>query len=257
MGAANVAGSAAAAFTPLSLTPALWIDPSDTTTMFQSNAGTTTVTDGSVCGYAGDKSGAASNLTSAADDTTRPTWNNNAGLPYLNGDGVNDTLRRTAALGLYANGAHSIFFAVRANPAASAALFAEGGSVTDASVSILANAATPSTGRYLQRNDAAALPVDATLAASYFPNTDNVIGLTDSGTSVTGYINGVAQTPTAATRSGVYTLDRTSLFALVRSTTGNFFAGRVYGVVAVKRVLTAGEIASLTTYLGAKAGLVL
>src|SRR5262245_22736554 len=79
-----------AAFDPSQLANlALWIDPSDTATMFQSNAGTTTVTDGSVCGYAGDKSGASFNIISAADDTTRPTWNNNSGLPYLNFDGSN------------------------------------------------------------------------------------------------------------------------------------------------------------------------
>src|SRR4051812_35647666 len=86
-GTSSASGSAGSAFTPLSLIPALWIDPSDIATMFQSNAGTTAVTDGSACGYAGDKSGNGFHLTSVADDTTRPTWNNNGGLPYLNFDG--------------------------------------------------------------------------------------------------------------------------------------------------------------------------
>src|SRR5690349_15189678 len=104
--------AAGAAFTPASLSPALWIDPSDTATMFQSNAGSTAVTDGSVCGYAGDKSGNSFNLTSLANDASRPTWVANAGLSYLSFNGTSQWLQRAMALGLYAAAANSVFVAV-------------------------------------------------------------------------------------------------------------------------------------------------
>lgn len=250
--------AASAAFSPLDLTPALWIDPSDTATMFQSNAGTTTVTDGSVCGYAGDKSGAAFHLTSVADDSARPTWNNNSGLPYLNFDGINDLLRRTADLGCMA-GSCSMFFALKANPANNTTLFGLGNSAdADPIYEPYSNNGTPSTGAFFISNTAGVSQLNATtLQANAFDNTDNVYGIVDDTTSITPYLDGVAGTAANYTRSGSYTFDRTTLCGLIRTTTAGQFVARIYGVIIVLRAVSASEIASLTTYLGAKMGRVL
>lgn len=255
-----LAAAAAAGFSPLDLTPALWIDPSDTATMFQSNAGTTAVTDGSACGFAGDKSGTAFNLTSAADDTTRPNWVSTGGFPYLDFTSASSQiLLRQATLGLYAAGAVSIFAAVKANPATNAIFCGEGSSASNNPAYLLprANGSTASTNEMYIRNDAnttitiSALPT----TPSFWNNTDQVVGITDDGANLIPYINTTAQTTRTYTRSGALTIDRFSLGGWQRAAASNFFTTRVYGLVIVKRVITAGERASLITYLGNKAGL--
>jgi hypothetical protein len=50
------------------------------------------------------------------------------------------------------------------------------------------------------------------------------------------------------------TLNRTSLFGRRGSTSTNWWAGDVAGVVAVKRAVTSGEAAQITTWLGLRQG---
>lgn len=243
-----------AAFTPLELTPSLWIDPSDTSTMFQLITGATAVTDGSVCGHAGDKSGNARHLTAAANDTTRPTWNNNAGFPYLNFDGVNDCLRRTAALGLYAGASgNTILIAVRSNnPTTQKVLLADGNTAdTDTVYGIISNATTQTTMDARITNDAAG-PVANIQRTSCFAGSDLVIGFTDDLSTITTYVDQTAGTPTGYTRTGVLSPNRFSLGAVVTSITTGFFVARVYGVIIVPRVLTATERANAITWLAAR-----
>jgi hypothetical protein len=120
-------------------------------------------------------------------------------------------------------------------------------------------AATATSAAPFIRNDTPTEIINAqdnqTLAANAFDNADHVLGVTDSGSSLQGYLDGVAGTARSYTRSGTLTLDRFALFALLRTSAGSFFAGRVYAVVVVNRVIDTGERAALTTYLGAKAGL--
>lgn len=249
--------SGAASFSPLDLTPSLWIDPSDTSVMFVSNAGTTTVTNTSACGYAGDKSGNAFHLTSVADDTTRPSWNTSGGLSWLNFDGSNDVLRKTAALGLYAaSSGNSVFLALKTTTAVSKILVGD-----SASTSLLplygigSDASTSSTMSIAIKNDAGSTESGVT-RTSAFSNSDNVVGFTDDKSNITTYINQTAGTVTGYTRSGTHLLfDRFALGALVSSSTAAWFNTRVYGLVIVARVLSGSEITSLVTWLGAKAGL--
>jgi Neuraminidase (sialidase) len=53
----------AAGFNPLNLSPALWFDASDSTTLFQSNGGAAAAADGDPVGYWLDKSGNGRHLT--------------------------------------------------------------------------------------------------------------------------------------------------------------------------------------------------
>lgn len=256
----HVPVSGGAPFSPIDLTPSLWIDPSDTTTMFQSNAGTTTVTADSVCGFAGDKSGNSRNLTSAANDTARPTWRDIGGLKYLDFDGVNDGIRRTTALNLYGSGTgNSIFMAVKSDPAVQTLLF--GDTLTtdaDPAYSLSADTTTRTTMIVSIHNDTTGGGgSEASVArTSAFDNTARVVGFTDSTTSITTYLDQTAGTPTGYTRAGTHSAaDRISLGADFTVATLVNFKTFIYGIVVVPRVLNSTEISNLVTWLGAKAGL--
>jgi hypothetical protein len=247
-------------FTPASLSNlALWIEAADTSTMFQSNAGVTAVTDTSVCGYAGDKSGNSFPLISLANDGTRPTWNNNSGNSYLLFDGVDDILVRTASLGLYAAGACSLFIACRVVTAATNKyLFAEANSsITTQFIGWqISDGTTASSAAMFERNDGNTTQINGVIKTNVFAaGTDIVYGITDNGSTITPYLDGVSSAGTGYTRGGSMTLDTTSLGGLDRGATpSNWFNIRVHAVVATKSVPSAGQIASLTTYLGAKQG---
>jgi hypothetical protein len=247
------------AWTPADLTPDLWIEPAQGG-LFQSNAGSTAATANSdVVGYAPDLSGDGFHLTSAADDTTRPTLQGVGALPYLSFDGSNDILRRTASLGSYAAGAATWGIVFRSNSnAVNSYLLAEGSSA--GANMILGNviaSATATVQTMFWRNDANGQVIATAFVpnAGVFDGTDRVLIITDNGSTITTYVDGVAGATSAYTRSGAFTPDRFALGGLVRNTTGSWWAGRVYGLVAVNRVVSAGERADLTTYLGNLAGL--
>ena len=80
-----------ASFSPLSLSPALWLDASDAATLFQSNGGAAAAADGDPVGYVLDKSGSANHLIQVTG-TSKPTLKlaiQNA-KPVIRFDGVND-----------------------------------------------------------------------------------------------------------------------------------------------------------------------
>jgi hypothetical protein len=84
--------------------------------------------DGDVVGTWQDKSGNTFHMAAAANDTTRPTYKVVGGKSFVRFDGVNDFLKRAAALGLYAAGSATVGFAVNANPAVDRTLFGVGSS---------------------------------------------------------------------------------------------------------------------------------
>lgn len=261
IGATQRQFAASAAFTPASLSPNLWIEPGKGG-LFQSNAGTTAATANSdVVGFCPDQSGNSFTLTSAADDTTRPTLQGVGTFPYLSFDGTNDMLRRTAALGSYAAGACSIFVAIRSNsPTVDARVFAEGDSASTNSVYaiVATNSTTSTSASGLIRNSAntTLLNSSTVLQTGVFNGSDHVYGAVDSGTAITPYLDGVAGSGfTYTARTGSLTQDRTALGGLLRTSAGSFWAGRIYGVVVVNRVIDSTERANLTTYLGNLAGL--
>lgn len=245
-------------FTPSSLSPALWLEADDLATLFQNIAGSTAVSaDGQTVGTWNDKSGNAFHLTAAADDTTRPTYNTSGGLSWVTFDGVNDVLRRLAKLGMYDASACSVYLAMRANPATSARLVADGSSSSTNPIyaPMFSDPAVASTSQVYLRNDAGTQINLKFSKTGVFNNSDCVYGIEDTGSLINSYLNGVLTAGTSYTRTGTVTTDRFALGALLRSTPASFFAARVYNVVIVKRALTGSERSALLTYMGAKAGL--
>jgi hypothetical protein len=256
---------AAGAFTPASLSPALWIEAA-TSALFQSNAGTTAATANSdPVGFVTDKSGNAFNLTSLADDTTRPLLQGVGVHPYLDFDGTNDFIGKSTSLGMYAAGACSVFAAIKTNPASASGLYLVS-ETANASSPIIAymeakNSAPQTTATVFLRNDGAVALTGANQGditqALAFNNTDRVYGVIDDGSTITPYLDGVTGTGGSYTRSGVFTPTRFGLGALNRTTVASFITTRVYALVVVNRAIDSTERANLTTYLGNLAGLTL
>jgi len=85
-------------FSPLALGPAIWLDPSDLTTLFQDSAGTTPVTaNNDPVGRINDKSGNGRNLTQGTA-AARPLYKTAGGLHWLEFDGADDCLGAAFAL---------------------------------------------------------------------------------------------------------------------------------------------------------------
>jgi hypothetical protein len=251
----------AAAFTPASLTPALWIEPGKGG-LFQSNAGTTAATANSdVVGFCPDQSGNSFTLTSVADDTTRPTLQGVGSFPYLSYDGSNDILRRAASTGAYAAGSTSWFCVIRSNSNATSSIVAgERDSAAAPSLySILAtNSATATTASCQIRNSAntGVMNISTVVQTLVFNASDHVYGVVDDGSNMTPYLDGVAGSAVPYTRGGTLVQNTFSLGGYFgNGAASSFWAGRVYGLVTVNRVIDSTERGNLTTYLGNLAGL--
>lgn len=248
------------AFTPANLTPVFWAEPARGN-LFQSNAGTTPATaNNDVVGFLPDFSGNAKNYTSTADNTTRPTLQGVGAKPCIRFDGVDDLLRRTESLGLLAAPGYTVALAIKGNaPAADARMFAEGNSATNNTLFVPAQSGNPTAtnANVLYRNDAGVQLVNpaSMLNAGVFNGGDFVLIITGDGSFVRSYVNGVAGASTGWVPSGVFTLNRSCIGALLRAAASNWFAFDLYGIVAIKRVITAPERAALTSYMGNLAGL--
>lgn len=253
-------GSGGGAFTPLKLSPTLWVE-ANKGGLFQNNDGTIpTVSNGEVVGYLPDFSGNGNTYTSVTNGTTRPILQGVGTNPCIRFDGVNDLLMRTSSLGLYAAGSYTIALTIKGNsPAADSRLFAEGNTATNNTLFILAQSTTSvaTSSSALYRNDAGVQLVNPTTVTNVnvFDGNPHVLIVTGDSSFVRTYVDGVAGSFTGWTPSGVFTLDRSAIGALLRASSGNWWSGDVYGIVAVTRVINANERAYLTSYMGKLAGL--
>lgn len=239
--------------------PALVLDASREDLLFTSNAGTGAISDGATVGYWGDASGNAFNMTSTADDTTRPTWRANGGKPYVEFDGTNDKLKRTASLGLYAAAGASGFFALNSTtPGTDDAIFCESQAANQGFYSLLrTDATTASSNAQVIRTSGGANTLSTTGGNEVYTQRTKVVGFVDRGASVDLYMDGIKinSSPTYV-RIAAVNLDVTvigaydGLFSPQQWAKVNIFAGACY-----KRVLSERDIGAITKYLGKLAGI--
>lgn len=103
-----------ATFDPLTLSPNLWLDGADMSSLFQDSAGTTPVTAAAdPVGKWNDKSGAARHVIQATG-SARPAFRVTSGKNGVQGDGVDDALAMSAAGAALPNPAD--IFLVASNP---------------------------------------------------------------------------------------------------------------------------------------------
>lgn len=229
----------------------LWLDANDLTTLFTSNAGTGAVTaDGDVVGFWGDKSGAAFDMTSAADDTTRPAFKIVNGRRLIRFDGSNDILRRTANLGLYGAGACTMGFSLKSSSVPNKYLYANGNFASANAVYGIWTSGSTGLSPFI-RNDANTL-IGNNAENDTGPVVDGVshsLIVTDTGSLFSFYVDGVFGGSQAYTRSGALTLTRTSIGGRVRNTTDAWTALDLAAFVAYTSVLNPTKIDELNAYL--------
>lgn len=246
---------------PQSGSLAVHYDISDLAMLWQTNTGTTAVaSDGDVVGTWKDWTANVRDLTSAANDTTRPVYRTGGGYPYLEFDGSNDILRWLGDLGLWNASGYTAAIAFHsANNAANKTLLGCGNTGSSNQVisiahSVLANADN-ATG-WIRNNsgvDVLGSSVDITTG---FDEADRVLIIVDNGSSVQMYLDGTAGTARNYTRgSNSLTLNTFSIGGLLRNTAGLFFATRIHGVAVWPGInLDSTDRATVTTAFGALQG---
>jgi hypothetical protein len=245
-------------FSPLSLAPVAWYDPSDISTLFQDSAGTTPVTaSGQPVGKMLDKSGNGNHLLQATA-ASRPTYTVTSGLAYLAFDGVDDFMSVNAA---------SLRFL--GDLTLSAAAYKNAGSTYGDILSCLTNAGTINPYEFRFTNHATVLQPEFVAANGAAAETDTAVAGA-LGSFATSYvvsarrsIGATIELSTNKTRETlahtmVPTSDASSAFAMGAESTGALpLAGRIYGALVKGSRLSDASLAALETWLGAKAGLVI
>lgn len=229
------------------------LDPANTSTLFQSILGITAVTaDGDPVGTAQNAIGGGFDLTAVADTSVRPTYHTAGGKHWLTfTSGENDVLFRTAALGLYSAGAATIVLAVRSTAAVQTSLLGEGRSDSNNGFYFVTRSGSVDFNDLqanYNRDDGTASLASVMIYNEAFPaSTDTVIVITDTGSSILAYYDGVPNPagPTSYTR-GTTTPDRFSIGARVRLTTGDYFVGDIYRARVYNRAMSAAEVANET-----------
>ncbi len=231
-------GSAAPTFTPLTLAPTAWYDPSDLSSMRQgSTAGSAAAAVDSPVGYLADKSGNGNHLTQAG-----------AGTPILRLSGGKYYLEFSSAGGLD-------FLSRSSNPLSGATT----------ATAIYANAPTEATtsgllNRWGAASDDSFEPFSAANFLSDFGSTTRPNFGNPSITLGTPYVmrleRGAANL--AVTKNRVLI---GSQALAVGWNAGVVYVGpngsgstNLYGLLVINRVLTSGEVASLEDYMAGKAG---
>lgn len=225
-------------FSPLSLFAAGetggWYDPSDISTLFQDTAATTPVTaNNDPVGRINDKSGNGNHLLQATAGK-RPLYKVSGSFSWVQLDGTDDFMQKAFTL----NQPNMRVTGIRMLGWTNGRYIFDGGS-DNASV-LFQTGSTPNIEMY-----SGAFGPASTDAAV---NADVTVTETFNGASSKLSINGGTDaTGDAGTQAAAG-------FALGTATAGTCSNYRFYGGVAIGRILTASELASMHTYLTAKMG---
>jgi hypothetical protein len=240
----------AAPFSPLDLSPAVWFDPSDSSTLFQDRAGasaTTLAGVGDPVGTVLDKSGNGYHATAASDDA-RPILREAAGgYRYLEFDGTDDYL----AHGFGTGGDLSLFVvAERTGGTGRQQIFGAGGPEQRLGALVWARTGSSENWGTFAGGQERPTSVSILNARSVLAN----IGEPDVPRQRL-YTNGaLVSTETGAAYAG----DAQDRRALGRENAlGKYFTGNVFQVVAFDRACADADRTSLVSWMASNSGVTL
>ena len=257
---ASVAAAWSNVWSPHALQPSLWLDPSDTTTLYALNH-ERVLTPSNVVSVLYDKSASANagatSFSMAGSSSARPYYMTSGSPPfpilgYLDFDGVNDNMSSSAISNFMADDEFEVVLSGRftsvstndANAALNNCIFSDGStyiSLGHARSSGLIGAATYDTNR-------------DKVEVGYTVGDDFVLAVRKQGGTLYVSLDGGAETSVAAGDTGLMTGVLRLGYA---GATGGYLTGRFYGAVMRKTVFTTGERTDLIEWMAAKAGVTL
>jgi hypothetical protein len=233
-------------------------DPTDTSTLHQNIDGTGAVAStGDPVGRLDDVSGRGKHFAAVANGSTRPTWDSEGTLV---GDGVDDYLFLAEDSGLFdATPSMTMVAAVRgASGQITKSWYAEGNSGTTSPlfIPLTRTASTSSDDTNVSIRDSAGVNIKpgTNLATPQFDDTLRLVTIVLDGTNLSIKMAGT----TYSTTIGAYTtttLNRSALFAFIRTSVADYFAGRIGRFLAINEVLTGTNLTDVQDWVGAPYGL--
>jgi len=241
----GIIASSSSGFVPSDLGSDLqaWYDGSDAATITDAGSGKVSAWN--------DKSGNSRHLLQGTG-ANRPTWD---GVNTITANGTSEYLTNSSPF-MYANGSIMVSGVFKSNaPTAGRSLFGEGRTSNSTPIyQTMHNFASGLENNDVYgyiRNDANSVLLANTLGfgTTFFDDNWHVFNWIDTGSQITVVVDGVAgTTPRAYTRSGAMTLNTFSLFALVRTTIGNYMPGSGREFV-ISNILNDAKINKLNAYL--------
>lgn len=171
-------------------------------------------------------------------------------LNYVSASSQSVGITQTLGLPVFSQAGYSVSFWInRKYMAANGAVFGEANSGSNNQAFVLGTSNTGPTykARAFIRNNANVAQLNSVLSTTVLHNnTWNHILWTDNNGTCVMYINGVVDTQNFNyTPTGVYTFNRTSLGALIRLASVDYFDGKIDEVAAYSRVLTPTEASNI------------
>lgn len=231
-----------------------WYDISDLRTLFQDVAGTTPVTaDGQQVQLILDKSGNGNHASQLAGGV----YHTDGTLHWITTNGTSN-FYDIPYLGLYAAGAMTSVLGVSVlSQASDQYLLCEGSSASDIPTYTINREDDGIGYDAFIRNDASTILLDSSGGSITEGAGAIVISSMDTGSNVKSYISGVVDSDTDYTRSGVLTLNRTTLFALGRTTTVGFAHVDFYGCIIIADAIALAEQKQIEQYMANRSGVTL
>ena len=247
------AAGSAAAFDPATLNLDLWLDPSDLTTLFQDSGGTGAVSaDSDPVGYCGDKAASPHNFTQAVS-AARPLYKTSGGLKWMQFDGVTNTMDGAAISTFMTASDYDILIAgemiaitsnLSAGSEANNGMFGDSGGYT----CFVFRTATGGKMDFTNYDSGYKVATD-----DYTATTSFVAHIRHTGGNIALQYNSRSAQTTAAGDLGALT----GTARIGRAGGAGFGNCKIFGMMARKTTLSAGELLAARTWLAAKAGVTL
>lgn len=256
LGSYGAAGEAA--FDPSTVSPSMWLDPSDLTSLFQDDAGTTPVAaNNDPVGKCNDKSGNGNHIAQATAGA-RPLYMTGSGLHWIDFDGVDNFLDQVTLIeAVLTSTTFDMVVAAQADEVttnAADATFYDNDCIWSHGANGEIGLAFKSTGKILLGNNDGSIDV---AEDDYTIGTPFVCHIRHDGAGNISLTLNSRTTVTVASGTTSGFAGRILRFGVRYNATAPFTDLRLYGVIAKQTLFTAGELTSVKAYLAAKAGVTL
>jgi hypothetical protein len=230
-------------WTPSQISTSAWYDASDTSTITESG--------GAVSEWR-DKSGSLRHI-SQGSASAQPTL----GTDVVQFNGTTDYLWNSLPF-MYANGELDVYVAGAINNTSDDRLLCEGSSTNNNPIYAIAqtdNSDASKMSSYIRNDANQQLAVQPDLSASgAFDDTLNLYQWRDTGSMLSGRVNGGTETSSGYTRSGTFTTDRFAMGTVLRSGTSAFIDADINEVIMTDN-LSDADRQKVEGYLAWKWGL--